>query len=589
MSENAASPEKDRRWIYVIAALAVCCIAIYGQTYNFDFINIDDRSFVYENPAVLAGLTWKSFYWGLTAFHSSNWVPMSWWSLMLDISLFGPKPGMLHLTNTLLHTIDAILVFIVFKRMTGGFWQSAAVAFLFAVHPAHVESVAWIAERRDVLSMLFFLLTILAYLKYVTCTNVSESERKKNNTGLASNPQTWFVLTTILFALGLMSKPMLVTLPFVLLLCDYWSLGRLNQLRDLQPLVIEKVPLFVLTAVSSFITFSAQSSSGATVSLQALTIGERLINVVISYAKYIVMMFYPVNLGLWYPFDERVDPLMVIGATALIAVVSAFCWHQRKDRRYLLMGWLWFLGTLVPVIGLVQVGLQSLADRYTYIPYLGLFIMLAWGIGDLVKKFQINSMAVTAAGLLILVTLGGLSFAQTARWKNSETLYTHTLSFTKNNHFLLSNLCLYYVNNADHRTADERCSELLAQTPPTAEGYKILGELKMENSKFAEAAEQFNESLKIEPTSGIVNLDLATAYAKTGNLNEAEEALKRTLATNDKSVSRPQLARALTEIGRAFVKTGQTDKAEAYFQKAIEIDPTTTEAPGELRKMGKTQ
>lgn len=580
MSESPGFFTENRSRLLIILALAASCVAVYGRVIGFDFINIDDRAYIYENGAVLSGLNSQSIRWAFTAFYSANWHPVTWLSHMLDVSLFGPGPGPMHAVNVGFHTINSILVFIVFKRLTSVTWQSAVVAFLFALHPAHVESVAWIAERRDVLSTMFWLLTMLVYFKYAELL-----KKPIEAGGLFARSTFWLIVTTVLFALGLMSKPMLVTLPFVLLLCDYWALERLNKPGDLWPLVKEKLPLFALTAASSVVTFFAQASFGAAVSLEQLPLGDRLINVTLSYAKYIVMMFYPVNLGLWYPFDEKVDPLKVIGAALLLIVISALCWHQRKERRYLMMGWLWFLGTLVPVIGLVQVGLQSLADRYTYVPYFGLFIMFAWGVGDLIRRFNIKRILVSAVTVVVICTLGVLTFFQVSKWQNSETLYTHTLSFTKNNYFLLSNLCLHYINKTDIATAERRCTELLQATPPSAEAFNILGMLRQDVGKYDDSLMLFEGAMSMNPNWAVVPLNYSVTLSKMGRTEDAEKALLKAKSMNDGSVSRQSAARACNEFAKAVEKKGQIEKARDYYSQAVQLDPSLNDAAAGLKRM----
>lgn len=580
MSESSGFFSENKSRLFIILALTLSCVAVYGQVFSFDFINIDDRAYIYENKAVLSGINSHSIWWAITAFYSGNWHPVTWFTHMLDVSLFGPGAGPMHLTNVFFHTIDAILAFLVFKKFTGKIWESSIVAFLFALHPVHVESVAWIAERRDVLSTFFWLLTMLAYLKYVGLKKSTEVMG-----GLINKPLFWTIAGLILFACALMSKAMPVTLPFVLLLCDYWPLGRLNNLRDLRPLVAEKLPYFVLTVLSCIITFYTQSTAGATASLQKMPIADRLINVTLSYGKYIVMMFYPVDLGLWYPFDEKVDPFAVIGSLTILIVITAVCWHQRKERRYLMVGWLWFLGTLVPVIGLVQIGMQSLADRYTYVPYFGLFIMLAWGIGDLVKHFKVNDKIVAFAAAIVLVILGMLTFEQVSKWKNSETLYTHTLSFTTRNYFLMSNLCLYYINNSDKPTAERRCTELLEATPESAESYNILGMLRTDIGKFDEAEAFLKRGLQMNPNWAILYLNYSVALSKQGKIEEAENALSKAKSITDGSLSRQSAARACNDLAQAFEKRNQTVKAKEYYSQAVQLDASLAEAASGLRRV----
>ena len=553
-----------------IALIVAASLAVYAQTFGFDLINIDDRAYVYENAAVLSGLNSRSIYWALTAFHSANWHPVTWLSHMLDVQLFGTNYGLHHATSVLFHTICGVLAFFVFRQLTGRLWQGAVIALLFVVHPTHVESVAWVAERRDVLSTMFWLLTMLAYFRYAT----TESSKAK-----------WYIAVIACFGLGLMSKPMLVTLPFVLLLCDYWSLHRLNKISDLKGLVIEKLPLFALTIISSIITFYAQASAGATVSLKTLSVGDRILNAATSYGKYVVMMFYPKDLGLWYPMDESPDQLKVIGFIAIIAGISTLCWFQRKERRYLMMGWLWFLGTLIPVIGLVQVGLQSLADRYTYIPYFGLFIMLVCGLSELAARFRINAKVLAAVSAIVIIALIGVAHVQASYWRNSETLYTHTLGFTKNNHFLMVNLCLHHVKRSPAEIAERQCSELLANVPPTPDGYNVLGILRSQVGKLDDAADFFEKGLKISPDWGILSANLSMVRSKKGQLVEAESAMKRAVASTDGSVSKTTLARLYNEYGAGLEKVGKIAEARSFYEKAVAADPTFPDTPANIERI----
>ncbi len=574
----------------VIGAIIAACLIIYGQTLWFDFINIDDRAYIYENRALLSGFNWSSIKWAFTEFYSANWHPLTWLSHFLDYALFGLNAGGHHATNVLFHTTNSILTFVVFRKMTNDFWKSAIVAMLFAIHPAHVESVAWVAERKDVLSTFFWLLTMLFYFKYAETRKgerekgrKGEEKNESNTNAFSPSPFLPFSLS-LLFALGLMSKPMLVTLPFVLLLCDFWALERLKKLSDLKPLIIEKLPLFVLTIISSVITFLAQKSVGAAVSLESLTLGERLVNVILSYAKYILMMFYPVNLGFWYPFEPNPNPLAVVGAIALLLGISALCWRERNRRKYLLMGWLWFLGTLVPVIGLVQVGLQSLADRYTYVPYFGLFIMLVWGAGDLFAHFKLDRKLVAAVCAIALTIFGALAFIQTSHWKSSETLYTHTLSFTKNNYFLLTNLCLHHFTKSAPDIAEARCSELLAQTPPSADANYVLGVLRRQTGKFDQAAQNFHTAIQMRPDWGILYTGLADTLARQGKPDEAEKNLQKAFTINDGSLNNETLARTANNVGTSYLINKQNDKASQYFTKALELKPDLKEAQDNLKK-----
>jgi len=454
---------------------------------------------------------------------------------------------------------------------------------------------------------MFWLLTMWAYFRYAE-TQVShaapvpknknkersagkipagDEKSKQSTTSLSvaeDSSRRFYLLTILFFAAGLMSKPMLVTLPFVLLLCDFWSLQRLKTLRDFRLLVIEKLPLFALVLISSFITFIAQSSAGAAVSLEAISLQSRLVNICLSYAKYIVMLFYPVNLGFWYPFEQYIIPLELIAAAALLFVVSIYSWQQRKKRKYLLMGWLWFLGTLVPVIGFVQVGLQGLADRYTYVPYFGLFIMLVWGTGDLFEHFKVKNQIAAAVCAIALLILGILAFQQTSHWRNSETLYTHTLSVTENNYFLMSNLCLHYLKYAAPQIAEKRCTELIEATPPTPEGQNILGFLRTETGKFDQAVANYQAAIKMRPTWGILYANLSETLARQGKPDEAEQYLQKALTIKDPSLTNEILARSSNNLASIYMQKKRTEKAIQYFNKALELQPEFVHAQENLKK-----
>lgn len=572
----------------IIGAITAACLAIYAQTFWFDFINIDDRAYIYENRALLSGFNWNSIKWAFTAFYSGNWHPVTWLSHFLDYALFGLNAGGHHAANVLFHTLNSILTFIVFNRMTGDVWKSAIIAFLFAVHPTHVESVAWVAERRDVLSTFFWLLTMLAYFKFAS---VKELEKKKSGekvkpaeTSFFSSSHFLLISSFCLFALGLMSKAMVVTLPFVLLLCDFWALERLKKLADLKPLIIEKIPLFALTFIASIVTFLAQKSGGAVVTLENVPFSERLANAITAYAKYVLMLFYPANLGLWYPFEPNKNPLEIIGSAILLLIISAFCWRERERRKYLLMGWLWFLGTLVPVIGLVQIGMQNLADRYTYIPYFGLFVMVVWGADDLFAHFKTNKKIIAAICAIMILVLSILAFRQTSLWQNSDTLYTNSLAVTKKNYFIMTNLCLHHFTKSAPEIAEARCTELLAQTPPTADGNYVLGVLKMQTGKYDESIKNFENAIRLRPDWGILYTGLANTQSRAGKPDEAEKSWQKAFSIRDASLTNDVLAGSANNVGTSFLIQKRNEKAIEYFTKALELKADLAVARENLKK-----
>ena len=553
--------------LLLIGALVAACVLIYGQVLWFDFINFDDNLYVYENPIVSGGLNIAGVKWAFTTFHSANWHPLTWISHMLDATLFGKSAGGHHLTNVIFHSANSVLSFIVFRQLTGDVWKSAIVAFLFAVHPAHVESVAWVSERKDVLSTLFWLLAMLAYVRYAR-----ESESKRMLSGA-------YFLVVLFFVLGLISKPMLVTLPFVLLLCDYWPLERLKSTSDLKALVIEKLPLFALSGISAYITVLAQASYGAIQSTQVLPLDTRLLNAIVSYAKYIVMLIYPVNLGIGYPYAFPFPIWKVAGSILLLLAVTAFCFWQRRERKYLLVGWLWFLGTMVPVIGLVQVGAQSMADRYTYVPYFGLFIMAVWGLGELTPRLKLNfsSTAVLAAIPILVLTV--VAFNQTSYWKNATTLYTHTLGVGQGNFLTMHNLCSTLVVQQRFVEAEVQCRNSIAADPGFADAHVLLGVVSFSLGKSDVAIAEFNKALELDPNNLMARTNMVAPLAVSGRSDEAEATLNSAKEMYPKRGMNPAaLAGLYSNLAGVFATQNRFDKAERSLRQVIEFAPDRTDA-----------
>lgn len=562
----------------VFGGLAVACVVIYGQTIGFDFINLDDHSYVYLNPVVLSGLNWESIRWAFTAFHSSNWHPLTWLSHAIDVQLFGTNAGAHHAVNVILHLANSCLVFVVFRTYTGALWRSAFVAFLFAIHPTHVESVAWISERKDVLSTLFWLLTMLAYVRYLRSEASSAAIAQR-----FLSP--WYIATFILLALGLMAKPMLVTLPFVLVLLDVWPLKRVERMKEIIPAILEKLPLFALSAGSSVITFMAQSASGSVMGLERFPIQSRVLNSVIAYVKYIFVMFYPANLGIWYPFEPHVDVPIFIGAVTVLLGVTFVVVRQIRVRPYLAVGWFWFVGTLVPVIGLVQVGAQSMADRYTYIPFLGLFVILVWGAAELVENFEIDIRVAAGVAAIAIGVLGYTAFKQASFWKNSETLYTRTLAVTKENYFMMNLLCRHYIDRTPVENAERRCSELLDNTSNYLEAHNTIGLLRVELGRYDDALVSYRKALQIKPNTAIVYLNMSVAHSRKGDTAEASKHLQRSIELADASLSRDALAYAYNALGEAFVTQNDPERARTAFTTSLRYEPKFEPAQKNLAKL----
>jgi len=436
-------------WICLILTLII--FAVFYQVYSFKFITYwgDDPPYVTENLHIQSGITFETIKWAFTSGCVSNWHPLTWFSYMLDWQLFGLNPAGFHLTNLIFHISNTLLVFLVLKKMTRALWQSAFVAALFALHPLHVESVAWVSERKDVLSTFFWLLTMWAYLRYVKQPNVFR-----------------YLLTMLIFALGLMSKPMLVTLPFVLLLLDYWPLNRLNSRRSLLYLIIEKIPLIVMVIASSIVTFIVQKKSGAMVPIKYCDFKVRFANAAISYLQYIIKMIWPTHLTIFYPHPgPNVSILYAIISAGLLLIVTILVLLFAKNHRYLATGWFWYLGTLIPVIGIVQVGLQAYADRYSYITLTGLFIIIAWGVSELFAKFRYKKIVLVHLALLTIAAMSICTWFQVRYWQNGITLFQHTLEVTRDNYIAHSCMAIALYEKGKLKEAVYHCSEAVRIRP----------------------------------------------------------------------------------------------------------------------------
>jgi Flp pilus assembly protein TadD len=510
--------------ILVYIVLTLSTIAVFWQVCNYDFTNYDDNYCVSENRYVSGGLTLGNVVWAFTTGLTANWHPLTWLSLMLDCQLFGPNPGWIHLINVFLHLANSLLLFAVFKKMTGSLWQSAFVAAAFAIHPMHVESVAWIAERKDVLSVLFWMLTLVAYVAYVKKQNIIR-----------------YLMSIVLFTLGLMAKPMLVTMPFVLLLLDYWPLDRFepqtvktsgrqsrksapipDNRRILYRIIVEKIPFFALSAVSSMITFFVQRSGGAVIDINSLPLKSRVANVFVSYAAYIGKMFWPQGLAIFYPFNIGGFPVWQVAlCICLLFVISVFVIYFGRKRRYLLVGWLWFVVTLIPVIGLVQIGSQSLADRYTYIPYIGLFIMIAWGLPGVFFKWPHRKIILGVSILIVLTALGICAHRQVGYWKDTSTVFLHALDVTKNNYLAHSCLGKDLLRQGDYASATEHYTEALRINPLSANAHNNLGIALAKQGNFVEAVVHFNEAVSLMPDFAGAHDNLANALIVQGKLDDA--------------------------------------------------------------------
>jgi len=552
--------------LYIALALIVATLAVYAQVKDHAFVDFDDEDYITANPHVNRGLTFQSIIWAFTSSHSNNWHPMTWISHMVDVELFGLQPAGHHLVNVLLHTINVILLFLLLSRMTGALWRSAFVAALFALHPLHVESVAWAAERKDVLSTLFWLLTIWAYVHY------TEKPGWKR-----------YGIIVACFSLGLMAKQMLVTLPFVMLLLDFWPLGRFSYgaghkdrpehprrhvrksgnpkrtsisdragnekraaiaIRVWKKLLVEKVPLFALAALASVTVFLVQLKSGVLYDLSPFPLQIRIENALVSYVAYMGKMFWPAPLAVFYPHPLATLPLwQVAGALLLLIGVTILCWVLRR-KPYLTVGWFWYLGTLVPVIGLVQVGVQAMADRYTYIPLIGLFIMMAWGVPDLLKNRAYEKPALITLSTAILGLCLFYTWQQIGTWKNKEALYAHAAKVIPNNYW----------------------------------AYNNFGAAIASRGQIDEAMIYFARSLDIMPYYPGANKNMAVALFKKGRYHEAVPYLQKALQVQ------PRNPEYRITMGLTLMKLGNTTDAIAQFEEALRINPGNPDAREALRE-----
>ncbi len=600
MSRRVEPGRQRWRLFAICGGLVLITLAVYWPAVNCDFVDYDDLGYVTENPHVQQGLTGAEVKWAFTSGDESNWHPLTWLSHALDCQLYGLKPAGHHRTNLLFHAANVVLLFWVLWRMTGAMWRSAFVAALFAWHPAHVESVAWVSERKDVLSAFFWFLTMLAYVGYVDGLKSHGSKSK-----------IYYGLALVCFALGLMAKPMLVTLPFVLLLMDCWPLGRIYDLRPRHDVrgrftiydsrdavrpslggqvkgapadsvtqariswgraIWEKVPFLLLAMASSVVTYLVQRKGGAVST--SLSIGERVANAAVSYLRYVGKLFWPENLSVLYPHPGSWPVGLVVGAALFLAAVTAGAFWLRR-RPYLLIGWLWFLGTLVPVIGLVQVGVQSMADRYTYLPAIGVFVMVAWGAPELFARLAGHKWLPAVAGIVLAACLMVTSL-QLSYWKNSETLFSRAVAVTKNNYLAYNNLGFYLSNHQKVDEAMTNYQKSLEINPNYEDAQNNLGHALAQKGKLDEAIAHYEIALRIKPGLAEAHNNLGNALGEQG---KGEEAISQYLTALQID---PENENALNNLGIARAMQGKPDEAAKLLNEAIRLRPLDGSAHGNL-------
>ena len=511
----------------ICGLLVLAILAIYWPVVAYAFTGYDDPDYLWKNPMVMHGLSWSGATWAFTHFYDSNWHPLTWLSHMLDVQLFGMWSGAHHAVNVLFHAANTVLLFLWLKRLTGFLWRSAAVAALFGLHPLHVESVAWVAERKDVLSTFFMLLSLMAYTRYA---GLFKGHNSKSKAGI-------YCLSVVWFALGLMSKPMVVTLPFVLLLLDYWPLQRFPVSGFSFPvwrhLLVEKIPFFALSVASCIVTFLAQQGGKSLIANVTLPVMDRIDNSLIAYGIYLEKMVWPTDLAVCYPLYYPIDTDLAIWMAFGLLLISAGVFGFRRQMPYLVMGWLWYLGTLVPVIGLIQVGSASMADRYTYVPLIGLFISLVWLVSEISASWLHRRLILTLLSAGVLVVCAKLTTTQLGYWRNSETLARHALDVT--------------IDNAPMQ--------------------QMLGDAMVAQGRAEEASQHFAEAVRIWPDNVTVKYDLAQALVRQGKLTEAVDTC---LAALENHPDEPQIHYLL---GNIYSMQGRWSQAIAENRLALQLAP----------------
>jgi tetratricopeptide (TPR) repeat protein len=585
-----------RNQMAVVIGLAAVTLAVYWPVGGFEFINYDDNDYFYSNVHVLGGLTLKNVLWAFRVGDFRFFHPLTWLSLMLDVDLFGKGAGGPHFTNLLLHTANAVLLFLLLRRLTGAHWRSAVVAGLFALHPLHVESVAWIAERKDVLSAFFGLLSLIFYARYVSESKVQSPKSKVFSlwpSSILHLPfSLYYSLSLLFFALGLLSKPMLVTLPFAMLLLDYWPLRRLpltlrgssfaTQRATFLSLVREKIPFFMLSLMACALTFLLHAKDESIVSLVEFPLGARIENAFVSYARYLGQTFWPMKLAVPYLLPEHWPWIQVVLAVVLVMGLSlAAIWLGRR-RPYVFVGWFWFLGMLVPVIGLAQAGYQAMADRFTYIPLIGVFLVLVWGASEAFGHWRTPKTAIIGMAVLMLAACAFRTRDQLHYWQNGESLFRHTIAVTGNNFLAHYNLGTALAARGQLDEALDDFREALQIRPDYAEAHNNLGIILVMRGNLEEAIQHFHEALRFRPNYADAHLNLGFALVSQGKLDEAIQQYLEVLRLA------PDDAEAHLNLGIALARLGRRDEAVAQFLEALRLKPDFAEAKEQLRVLGVT-
>jgi Flp pilus assembly protein TadD len=587
---------------FMCLALCLSTITIFSQVAEHGFVAYDDDQYVYENLHIKDGLTPLSIKWAFTTFYYANWHPLTWLSHMLDYQLFGLNAGGHHIVNLLFHLASIILLFLILAKMTRKPWRSLIVSALFALHPLHVESIAWISERKDVLSTFLGLLAILFYIRYTEAPSIRR-----------------YAYIVSAFALGLMAKSMLVTIPFVLLLMDLWPLKRfqwpLNWVR-IKPLVTEKLLLFLIVVPVSILTFLAQQRYGAVASLVHLSFLARLGNASIAYVNYLGKAFWPENLAVLYPIQPP-SAQSAIAAIILILGITCAAVYSMKRHPYFLVGWLWFVGMLVPVIGLIQVGSQSIADRYMYLPLVGLSIAVVWGVADVINGKRVLTNLAIGLVVVVLLSFGIVAYRQTALWKNSHSLFEHTIAVTKGNYIINNNFGVILAGEGKNNEAIAHYRQALSFNPDYAEAHANLGHELLGIGNYGEAYAHLSLALRLKPGQPIAEGDLGTLLAAQGKFEESRVHLEASLRIapanpnlqgnlcyvlqrlgkpgdailhcNEALRINPDFVDARYNLATALIDEGKNMEAIAELKKILALKPNYASALETLRKLGNSE
>lgn len=570
--ERAAAQRSGRGGGLIAAGLAVATLAVYAQVVTHQFIAFDDPLYIQNNPMVTGGVTWKGIVWAFTTFYDSNWHPLAWIAHMVDVQLFGLDAGKHLLVNTLIHAANSVLLFLFLTRVTAARWPSAVVAALFALHPLHVESVAWAIERKDTLSTFFGLIALLAYARY------------------AKGPSaTRYAQVVLWLALGLMAKPMLVTWPFVMLLLDYWPLRRVEWrpadgmkrfANAWFPLVREKVPLIALVAASMVLTWMAQRNVASSQMIFNAPPALRVSNALVSYSQYIFLTFWPAKLGIYYPFPPTGPSLGRLAvAVTVLAVITVIALRNVEKRPWLTMGWLWFVGTFLPVIGLVPIGIgQAMADRYYYVPSIGLFVALVFGLAELASMWRIGRRTMVAVTAVMLMLLAFVTAVQAGRWRDTDTLFQHTLSVTTNNLLVEYNYGYDLMRRGEYERAMPHLAQALRIEPRFFAALVYMGLALEKQGKPREAIAFYARAVGVDANNADVRTNLGLLLAREGRFSEAAAQLNEVLRLT------PNSAEAHSNLGGVLLMAGEPEKSIPYLSTALRLKPGLAAAEDNLKR-----